>query len=125
MQISISKLEHQTMNVVWDLKQCTIKEVHEIMTHKKKVAYTTIATILLRLHKKGLVIRKMDRTIYYYSPKITKEKYSNNLISSFFKNTVDSLGDVAIPSFAESIEKLPDEKRIYLLKLLEQYGKNK
>lgn len=121
----ISKLEQHIMNIVWELKKCTVKEVYEEVSREKNIVYTTVATILLRLHQKGLVNRKMHGTFYYYSPKLSKKSYSNTIVSSFLKNAVDSFGDTAILSFAESIEKLPAKKREYLLTLLEEHDKNK
>lgn len=124
-QKPISKLEQQVMNIVWELQRCTVKEVHHEVMKEKKIVYTTVATVLLRLHKKGLVRKKMHGTFYFYSPKLSKESYSNTIVNSFFRNTVDAFGDTAILSFAQSLEKLPAKKREYLLTLLEEHDKNK
>lgn len=118
MNKSISELEQQTMNIVWELKKCSIRDVFSKLNGKKKLAYTTVATLLQRLHEKGLVNRNDDNLTLLYSPKISKESYSKKmaklLTNSFFK----SFGDTAIASFAESIDKLPKHKREYFLKLL-------
>lgn len=118
MNKSISDLEQKVMNIVWELKKCSVRDVFNILNSPKKLAYTTVATLLQRLHEKGLVNRNDDNLTLLYSPKISKESYSKKmaklLTNSFFK----SFGDTAIASFAESIDKLPKHKREYFLKLL-------
>lgn len=118
MNKSISDLEQKVMNIVWELKKCSVRDVFNILNSSKKLAYTTVATLLQRLHEKGLVNRNDDNLTLLYSPKISKESYSKKmaklLTNSFFK----SFGDTAIASFAESIDKLPKHKREYFLKLL-------
>ena len=106
------------MSIVWTLGKCSVRDVLNKLNTEKKLAYTTVATLLQRLYGKGLVNRNDDNLTLLYSPKISKESYSKKmaklLTNSFFK----SFGDTAIASFAESIDKLPKHKREYFLKLL-------
>lgn len=121
----LGELEKQIMEIVWEHKNCFARDVLIILEKEKKLAYTTVATILQRLFDKGLLIRKEDKSGYIYSPKLSKEKYSKNIAQSFLKNFIDSFGDTAIASFADSIDKLPDKKRKYFLELLGEYDENK
>ncbi|MBI3379949.1 BlaI/MecI/CopY family transcriptional regulator [Candidatus Gottesmanbacteria bacterium] len=122
---SLGELEQQIMDIVWEYKHCSARDILNRLETEKKLAYTTIATILHRLHGKGLVERKGDGLAYIYSPKLTKESYSKNLAQSFLKKFIHSFGDVAIASFAASIDRLPKGKREYFLTLLEKYDKTK
>lgn len=122
---SLGILEKQVMNIVWQQKSCSIRDVLKILEPKKKLAYTTVATVLQRLCDKGLLKRKEGKIGYIYSPKLSKESYSKNIARSFLKNFIDSFGDTAIASFADSIDKLPDKKREYFIKLLEEHDTNK
>lgn len=125
MRPSLGELEQQVMDIIWEQKNCSARDVLTKLKHKKKLAYTTIATILQRLYDKGLLSRTYDKLGHIYSPKISKEKYSKNVAKSFLKNFINSFGDTAIASFADSIDKLPDEKKDYFLKLLDEYDKDK
>jgi predicted transcriptional regulator len=122
---SLGELEQQIMDIVWEQKHCSARDVLTKLKQEKKLAYTTVATILQRLFDKGLLIRKEDKSGYIYSPKLSKAKYSKNIVQSFLKNFINSFGDTAIASFADSIDKLPTQKRDYFLKLLEDHDKNK
>ena len=118
---TLSELEQNVMEVVWTLGKCTIREVVEETNKTKNLAYTTIATILERLLEKGLVEKDTSAFTVVFTPKQTKEEFSRNLLDKFFR----SFGDAAIASFAQSIDRLPKEKKEYFLKLLTQYEKNK
>jgi len=120
----LSELEQEIMNIVWELQNCSVRDVLEKVNKTKQLAYTTVATILQRLYEKGLVKRKEDESVIYFSPKVSKEIYSRNMAQSFIHKFVNSFGDIAIASFAESVDSLPKNKREYFLKLLDQYDKN-
>ena len=120
----ISDLEQEIMNIVWGLDGCSVRDVLEKVNQTKQLAYTTVATVLQRLYEKGLVKRKEERSIIFYSPKVTKKAYGRNVAQSFVRRFVNSFGDTAIASFAGSVDSLPKDKREYFLKLLDQYDKN-
>ncbi len=115
----LSPLEQETMNVVWELKHCNTRDVLRNLNRTKRRAYTTVATLLQRLHEKGMVYRNNDNSVFIYSPKHSKTQYGKTLVHSFMHKFFKSFGDTAIASFAESIEELPREKKDYFLKLLE------
>lgn len=122
---SLGELEQQVMDIVWESKNCSARDVLTKLEKDKKLAYTTVATILQRLYNKGLLARKESTAGHIYSPRVSKEKYTKNVAQSFLKKFIDSFGDIAIASFAESIDKLPEKKRKYFLEILEEYDKSK
>lgn len=122
---SLGELEQQVMDIIWKQRSCSARDVLTKLEKDRKLAYTTIATILQRLYEKGFIARTEEKKVHIYSPKISKESYGRNIAQAFLKKFINSFGDTAIASFAESIDKLPDKKRKYFLELLEGYDKNK
>lgn len=123
-QKSLSSLEQEVMNIIWNAKVCTIREVLEQIHKDKDLAYTTVATIFTRLYDKGFLKREEKHSVIQYSPKISRENFSKKVAGSFLTNFFQSFGDTAIASFADSIEELPTEKKEYFLKLLEKQNEN-
>lgn len=123
-QKTLSPLEQEIMNVVWECKNCSVRDVVKKMNPSRNLAYTTVATLLQRLFEKELVIRSNQGTVLYYSPKISKTVYGKHMAKSFIRTFFMSFGDTAIVSFAESIEKLPKDKKEYLLQLLDKKNSN-
>ncbi|MBI2049440.1 BlaI/MecI/CopY family transcriptional regulator [Candidatus Roizmanbacteria bacterium] len=122
---SLGELEKQIMDILWECRQCSARDVLNKLEIDRKLAYTTVATVLQRLYEKGLLTRKEDKLGHIYSSKLSRESYSRNIAQSFLKKFINSFGNTAIASFAESIDKLPSKKREYFLKLLEGYDKSK
>lgn len=111
------------MDIVWKQDECSVRDAQKLLG--RKLAYTTVATILQRLWDKGLVARNENEQVYVYSPKLSRESYSKNLAKTFFQKFFNSFGDVAMASFAETIDGLPSEKKKYLLKILSKNEKSK
>jgi predicted transcriptional regulator len=122
---AISELEQQIMNIVWEKDGCCVKEVLAEMQKKKDIQYTTVLTILQRLYEKGLIEKEETKKAFIYKAKVSKHDYSKMMVKDFVHKLVNSFGDVAIASFAEGIDSLSKQKREKLVKLLEEYEKNK
>ena len=105
------------MNIIWSQRETTVNTVRKQLSDRK-LAYTTIATILQRLVDKELLDKKTDGKTSQFFAKISKENYGKVVARGLIKRFIDSFGDVAIASFAQGLEDLPKEKRKYLLKLL-------
>src|SRR3989344_8977007 len=123
--VSLGELEKEIMDILWEYKNCSARDVLIKLQKDRTLAYTTVATVLQRLYDKGLVKRTENKSGHIYSPKLSKESYSKNIAQSFLKKFIDSFGDTAIASFADSIDKLPAKKKDYFLKLLDDHDKNK
>ena len=122
---TISTLEQEVMDIIWELKECSVRDVLNKLNQNKSIAYTTVATLFNRLEAKGMIKKQEQGKAYVYKPVLSKKTYSKNIATSFLHNFVSSFGDAAIASFAESIEELPKEKREYFLKLLEHEADTK
>ena len=120
----LGNLEEEIMNIVWELGTCSVRDVFEKISQTKQLAQTTVATILQRLYYKGLTKRIEKNSFIFYGPKLSKKAYSKDIAQSFFSRFIDSFGETAIASFAESVDQLPKDKREYFLKLLNQHDKN-
>jgi predicted transcriptional regulator len=119
----LGELEKKIMEIIWEKKHCTARDVLMGLDTEKHLAYTTIATILQRLFDKGLLTKQKNKVGFIYSPKISREKFTKNIAQSFLRNFINSFGDTAVASFADSIDKLPPKRREYLLRLLDENEK--
>ena len=117
---TLGELEQLIMEIVWKSKESAVRDIFQELRKKRSIAYTTVATILQRLFNKDIVGRKTEKNSYRYYPKVSKAYYAKSLTKSFVKKLEKSFGDVAIASFAESLDSLPKKKRNYLLNLLNE-----
>lgn len=117
---NLGELEMQVMEILWRSKQASIADVLKAVTKKKKIAYTTVATVLERLYEKGIVAKKSDKDRNLYSPRLSKSAYTSIVIKNFLAKIFRNFGDVAIASFAENLDSLPKSKKEYLLQLMKE-----
>ena len=88
----LSRLELEIMNVVWDLGECSSAEVIEIYTSKRKLAVTTIRTVLANLRKKGYLepVPTIERG-FRLRPLIKREAVARHtlmgLVANLFKGS--------------------------------------
>ncbi|HQY61630.1 MAG: BlaI/MecI/CopY family transcriptional regulator [Myxococcales bacterium] len=68
MTSTLGEQEHEILSAVWQLGTCTVREVHERVGVPRGLAYTTISTVLDRLHKKGFVTRERDGRALVFRP---------------------------------------------------------
>lgn len=67
--MKLSEFELDVMQLLWQHEPCTAAQLHEQLSHRKKVAYTTVKTIVDRLEQKGAVARagQQGKSIIYRS----------------------------------------------------------
>lgn len=67
--MKLSEFELDVMQRFWSANECSAPEVHEALRSVRKVAYTTVKTVIDRLERKGALarVRQDGRTIFYSS----------------------------------------------------------
>lgn len=57
------------MNHLWGTNEPqTVRQVHEALSRRRELAYTTVMTVLQRLAKKNLVVQQRDDRAHKYAP---------------------------------------------------------
>src|SRR2546423_1265689 len=82
------ELEVRVLEVLFEMKRASAREVHERIGVPAGLAYTTIGTVLDRLHAKGLVHRSLVRRAFVYQPAVEREALdrarAESLLQRFF-----------------------------------------
>lgn len=109
----LGSLESEVLLSLRRLGEAPARDVRsQLEKQGTRVAYTTVATILSRLHDKGLVRRRRETCRggerYVYRPAEVERKYLINLL----KGVVAMFGPVGVVHLNEEIAKLnPSEER--------------
>ncbi|MBN1182008.1 MAG: BlaI/MecI/CopY family transcriptional regulator [Bacteroidales bacterium] len=83
--MELTKAEDQIMQILWKIEKGFVKDILEHF-EEPKPAYTTVATMVKILEKKGFVTHKTYGNAHQFCPKISKEEYSKNHVNSLFRN---------------------------------------
>ena len=74
-------LQGQIMAVLWRLGEGTVDDVRNSQPPRKRVAYTTIQTVMTRLFERGLLERERRGQAFVYKPRIDEASYLARAIS--------------------------------------------
>ena len=93
----LTEAEQRVMQALWELKEASVRDVHDKLNAVKKVAYTTVLTVLKILHDKGYAdYRKEGRAFVYYpvlSQKEARTRALSQLVSRFFEGSPQALAE--------------------------------
>jgi len=63
------------MDQLWSADEPqTVRQVHEALSVRRELAYTTVMTVLQRLAKKNLVVQRRDDRAHRYAPVHTRDE---------------------------------------------------
>jgi len=82
---SLTKAEEQIMQIIWLLQEATVKNVIENFDGDKP-AYTTVATVLSVLEKKGFVKHRKIGNTKLFTPEVSKAEYTKVQFGSLLRN---------------------------------------
>ena len=97
-------LERDVLDCIWREEEVSVREVHSCLMKSRKIAYTTVMTIMKRLTDKGLLTRKKQGKAYLYSSKRTKEQTAKTVIGKIVNSLIDQFGEEAVVAFSDELE---------------------
>lgn len=75
------ELEAQIMDRLWAAEGArTVREVHTALAETRTLAYTTVLTVMDKLHRKGWLKREPVGRAYAYLPTRTRDQYTADLM---------------------------------------------
>ena len=100
-KVSLSRLELEIMQPLWQLKQATVREVRDALPERQRPEYTTVQTIIYRLEAKGAVERvKKVGNAHVFAPAVSRK----STVGALVEDLVQRLGGTAQPVMAHLVE---------------------
>ena len=97
----LTKYELEIMDVLWRLREASVREVCDALAETRRPAYTTVQTIVQRLEQKGAVrrSRKIGNALMF-EPAITRKSVYRRVIDEM----LELFGGSAQPVVAHLLE---------------------
>lgn len=99
--MELTKAEEQIMQILWEIEKGFVKDILEHFDEPKP-AYTTVATIVKILEKKGFVSHESYGNAHQFYPKISKDAYSKKYVNTIFKKYFKSSIKDVVSFFADN-----------------------
>lgn len=80
---TLTPQELEIMKLVWERQHATVRDVYEALRERRKVAYTTVMTVMNILEQKGyLKKRRVDRA-FLYRPARPRKQVVREMVRDF------------------------------------------
>jgi len=106
------------MEALWKVGRGTVRDVLEKLPRSQRPAYTTLMTIMVRLHEKGLLRRTPKGNAFVYEPTLSEEDFIAEKSRKAVRDVLQRFGDLGFAHFLEESGLSPEQVQ-HLKKLSE------
>ena len=91
----LGDLQLAIMRILWSQGEASVADVHEALEPERGLALTTIATMLAKMEKKGVVDHRAEGRRFIYRPTVSEGQVRRSMVtdltSQLFRGTVFAL----------------------------------
>ncbi|KAA8483365.1 putative transcriptional regulator [Arcticibacter tournemirensis] len=117
MNIKPTDSELEILQILWQKRECTVREVNEILSEERgeEVGYTTTLKLMQIMHEKGMVERDTSSRTHIYkalmNPERTRNSILNKVIDTVFNGSASQLVMQALSNRKSSKEEIEQIKK--------------
>jgi BlaI family transcriptional regulator, penicillinase repressor len=93
--------ELEIMKVVWEREQATVRDVYEVLLKRRKVAYTTVMTMMKILEQKGFLRKSQEERAYVYRPAQPKRQVIGFMVRDFINRVFNGSAEPLLVHLVE------------------------
>src|SRR5688500_9960925 len=105
----LTDVELEFMSVIWRLGEATVNDVIEQLPPQRKVAYTSVSTILRILEQKGVLEARKEGRGHIYVPALTKSDYESRTLQHVVNKVFDGTPVALVRQLLGSVKMKPEE----------------
>jgi len=117
-----TELELAILKILWQDGPASVREVRDNLAGFRKLAYTSVMTIMNIMTRKGYLKRTKKGKTFTYSPLVSKKETTRGMLSDIVERLFDGSATTAVLNLLETGE-IDEKELIELRKLLDQKGK--
>ena len=106
---SLTDLQLAIMRILWGSAEATVVEVQNRLRPERDLAQTTIATLLTRLEKRGVVEHRLDGRQFVYRPLVTEQEVRRSMVSELTDRLFDGSSAALMTHLLRSREIQPGD----------------
>lgn len=109
-QPDLGAAELDVLKALWDRGPSTVRDVLDhLHSRGKKVAYTTVLTMLTRLEQKGAVGSDKSEQAYVYRARLSRERVSASRLKALVQQLYDGAATPLVLQLMQSEKFTPEE----------------
>ncbi len=115
----LTEHELEIMQVVWQRPTVTVRDVYEELLKRRKIAYTTVMTMMGILEQKGFLKKNQGEKAYVYRPAQPKSKVVGSMVNDFVSRVFDGSAKPLLMHLVEN-EHLSQEELDEIARLMKE-----
>jgi BlaI family penicillinase repressor len=80
---TLTEQELEIMKIVWVREVATVRDVYEALLERRKIAYTTVMTMMKILEHKKYLLKTQEERAYVYRPAKPKNQVIKSMVREF------------------------------------------
>ena len=85
----LTELQLTILRVLWDKGEATVQDIWEALHAERGLAQTTVATMLSRLERRGVVTRRAQSRQYHYRAAVTEREVQHSMVGELTERLFD------------------------------------
>jgi len=111
-------LELEILKAIWERGQATVREIYQDLSKRRKIAYTTVLTMMGVLEHKGHLKKTAGERAYIYRPSQPKGKVVDRMVSEFVDRVFDGSAKPLLVHLVED-SRIPPQDLVEIEQLLQ------
>jgi len=100
----LTNQELEIMKIVWKRGSSTVREVYEDLLKRRKIAYTTVMTMMGTLEQKGRLRKSEQARAYVYTPAEPETKVVGSMVQEFVKRVFNGSAEPLLVHLVENMD---------------------
>jgi len=105
----LAEQELEIMKIVWRKGSATVRDVYEELLGQRKIAYTTVMTMMGILEQKGFLKKSADERAYLYTPAQPQREVVGSMVQDFVKRVFNGSAKPLLVHLIEDQTISPEE----------------
>ncbi len=84
-----TELELEILKIIWRDGEATVRQVKKQLSNFRKLAYTSVMTMMTIMTEKGYLKRRRKSNYYMYKPLITEKAITSGMLGDIVDRVID------------------------------------
>ena len=116
LRFALGDLEATVLRQLWEAnRSLSVKEFQKKIVRTRPVAITTVATILDRLYRKGIVSRQLMKQggpHYMYSARLSEDQFKHVVVNNVMGALLRGFNDVTVAYLTDRMVDRPEDRKV-------------
>ena len=97
------------MKIVWQLESATVRDVYQALLERRRIAYTTVMTMMNILEEKGYLKKRLKERAYVYQASRPKNQVIKAMVRDFVERVFQGAAKPLLVHLVEDRSLSPED----------------